>query len=119
VSRRDVEDGVGRDIELLPIVHEDVQDAGDGVPEVVDLAVLGAYRACDVDVPSLARTPARAADGRLAEADDLGVGLREPADLVGMGEVLDLETGHEGPLSHQAMRRSSSGKASTDLYHVH
>ncbi len=119
MSGRDLEDRIGRDVERLPIVHADMQDAGDRVPEVVDLAAWGAHRGCEIHGPSPAGAPVRPSDGRLGEADDLSVPLGKGADLVGGGEALDLESGHEGALSDQAMRPLSGENATTDLYHVH
>jgi hypothetical protein len=60
----------------------------------------------------------RAADRRLAKADDLSVAPREPADLVGVGEALVSESGHDSAF-HIKRGCGRSGDATTNLYHVH
>ena len=86
---RDVEDGVGQDVEdCLPIVHVDVQDTGDGVPEMVDLAAFGVVR-CEIDrtIASRDSHTGGPSDGRSPRRTTLSAALGKRAHLIGAGEV--------------------------------
>ena len=94
VARRDLEDRVRRDVEPLAIVHDDVEDPGDGVAQMVHLAAAGSHDRGEIDRPSPSWTPRGPPDGRLVEVDHGRLALRERPHLVRFGECLDLESGH-------------------------
>ena len=112
VARRDLVDRAGRYVESVSVVHHDVQDAGHRVAEMVNLAGPGAHDRCEVDRPPPARIEFGPADGRFIEADNLGASVGEWTDLVGSGEGLEPESGHD--LAYRDALGSPAGRRRSD-----
>jgi len=95
VARWDFVDRVGRYVEGVSIVHQDMQDAGHRVAEMVNLTAFGAHDRCEVGRPPPARIEFRPGDGSFIEVDNLGTSLGDWTDLVRSSEAFVPESGHD------------------------
>ena len=98
VARRDLVDGVGRDVECLAVVHAHVQDAGHGMAEMVDLAARRAHDRGKIGRPAPAGAEFGPCDARFIETDDRGTTLRDRSEFVGSGEALEPQSRHGRPI---------------------
>ena len=94
VSRRDVEDVLGAELELRAVLELDAEPSRQDHPEVPCLAPLAADRGAHAVVPAPARLMDEVADRDVSEVDHAHLDEGKLDDLVRPAEVLDVVLRH-------------------------
>jgi len=94
VTRWELEDITGPDLELDAIAHLDAKPAAECHTDVVELATLGARNRLDLDRPPPAWLVCHPADDAVVELDDVDSAARNHANVVRLRELPTLQSRH-------------------------
>jgi hypothetical protein len=114
VTRRDLEGVAGTDLQLGPVVHRDMQDAGDDISDMSVLARRGLDNGLHVLRPAPAWLPREPGDRGLVEVDDIDMAEREGPDEIRGRQVLPLQTRHVRMIAQGRAWRTSQWQRRND-----